>query len=183
MSVYGLGFEIPLTAINQVSPVFHEISSDAQQMSAEVQATSDELTRKLTSDLVTLGVGATSVAHLAEEFGFLNREQARTISLIGSVTSTIASVVRALQILISTTSVATAVQNALNISHATFLALTGVGIAVIIAAAAAMTYFAAQMNAATAAAERYNVAAEAAAGHTRSITRAGEDELSRRGIE
>ena len=44
---------------------------------------------------------------------------------------------------------AVSAQNALNISHATFLALTGVGIGVIIAAAAAMAYFASQMNAAT----------------------------------
>ena len=46
--------------------------------------------------------------------------------------------------------VTTAAQNALNISYGTFLALTGVGIAVIVAAAAAMWTFANSMNQATA---------------------------------
>lgn len=78
---------------------------------------------------------------------------------------------------------ATAAQNALNVSHATFLALTGIGIGVIIAAAAAMAYFASQMNAATASVQNFNEAAGSMpfAGH--SIRRAGEEELYRRGVE
>jgi len=79
--------------------------------------------------------------------------------------------------------VATAAQNALNISHATFLALTGVGIGVIIAAAAAMWYFASQMNAATASVKDYNAAASEMPTHSRSVQRAGEEELYRRGVE
>lgn len=79
--------------------------------------------------------------------------------------------------------VATAAQNALNISYATFLALTGVGIAVIITAAAAMWYFANSMNAATESVKGYNEAAAETPTYTRSITRAGEEELRRRGIE
>lgn len=177
------GFEIPLTAVNEVSPVFHEISTDAQQMAADVQASSSEMTRKLTSDLVTLGVGATSVAHLAEQFGLLSQEEARAIALAGSAVSAFASIVRAIQVLTSVTSIATWVQNTLNISFATFLALTGVGIAVIIAAAAAMAHFSANLNAATSSMDRYNVAAGETVTHTRSITRAGEDELLRSGIE
>ena len=79
--------------------------------------------------------------------------------------------------------IATAAQNALNISYATFLALTGVGIAVIIAAAAAMWYFASQMNAATASVQSFNEAASEMPTQSRSIQRAGEADLYRRGVE
>jgi cytochrome b561 len=79
--------------------------------------------------------------------------------------------------------IATAAQNALNISYATFLALTGVGIAVIIGAAAAMAYFASQMNNATASVQGFNEAVAEIPEHGRSIRRAGEEELYRRGIE
>jgi hypothetical protein len=78
---------------------------------------------------------------------------------------------------------ATAAQNALNISHATFLALTGVGIGIVIAAAAAMTYFASQMNAATASVKEYNATAAETPERTRGITRAGEQAMYRRGVE
>jgi uncharacterized membrane protein YvbJ len=80
-------------------------------------------------------------------------------------------------------SIATAAQNALNISYATFLALTGVGIAVIVAAAAAMWYFSTQMNSATASVQSFNEAVAEAPTRTRSITRTGEEELYRRGVE
>ena len=79
--------------------------------------------------------------------------------------------------------IATAAQNALNISHATFLALTGVGIGVIIAAAAAMAYFASQMNAATSSVQSFNEAASETPSRGRSIVRAGEEEMYRRGVE
>ena len=79
---------------------------------------------------------------------------------------------------------AVSAQNALNISHATFLALTGVGIGVVIAAAAAMAYFASQMNAATESLREYNEAAsEMAYTSGKKIIRAGEVELLRRGVE
>ena len=79
--------------------------------------------------------------------------------------------------------IAVTAQNALNISHATFLALTGVGIGVIIAAAAAMAYFASQMNSATSSVKEYNATVAETPTRTRSITRAGEEELYRRGVE
>jgi len=86
----------------------------------------------------------------------------------------------ALGVKTAATWVATTAQNALNISHATFLALTGVGIAVIIAAAAAIWYFASQMNAAV---QGFNAAAGAMPGSSRNIQRAGESDLYRRGVE
>ena len=79
--------------------------------------------------------------------------------------------------------IATAAQNALNISYATFLVLTGVGIGLVIAAAAAMAIFASQMNAATSSMKDYNAAASEMPEHTRSIHRAGEEELLRKGVE
>lgn len=79
--------------------------------------------------------------------------------------------------------IATAAQNALNISQATFLALTGIGIGVIIAAAVAMAYFASQMNAATSSVQSFNEASAETSTRTRGITRAGEQEMYRRGVE
>jgi len=79
--------------------------------------------------------------------------------------------------------IATMAENALNISHATFLALTGVGIGVIIAAAAAVAIFASQMNSATASVKGYNAAAAETPTVTRGITRAGEQAMYRRGVE
>ena len=78
---------------------------------------------------------------------------------------------------------AVSAQNALNISHATFLTLTGVGIGVIIAAAAAMAYFASQMNVATDSVKEYNEAVAETPARTRTIVRAGEEELYRKGVE
>jgi hypothetical protein len=79
--------------------------------------------------------------------------------------------------------IANAAQQALNISYATFLALTGVGVAAIIAAAAAVSYFASQMRSATESVKEYNEAVAETPTRTKSITRAGEEELYRRGVE
>jgi hypothetical protein len=70
--------------------------------------------------------------------------------------------------------VANTAQTALNISYGTFLALTGVGIAVIIAAAAAMAYFASTMNKATVSVQSFNSASAETPTRTRAIQRAGE---------
>jgi hypothetical protein len=54
---------------------------------------------------------------------------------------------------------------------------------VIIAAAAAVAYFASQMNAATASVQSFNEAAAELPEKSRSIRRAGEEEFYRRGVE
>jgi hypothetical protein len=74
--------------------------------------------------------------------------------------------------------ISTAAQNALNISYATFLALTGVGIAVIAAAAVAMFSFAKSMDSATSSVKTFNAANISTTQHVRSITRAGEESAS-----
>lgn len=198
---------ITVRAINEATATFETVSVDAVRMGADVAGATREMTasfeiagekaeemaskielsgaaiREATRDLTTLGTGLSAVARLSEQFGILNKEQAGWMRTLGMSLTAIGGVVRAIQVLSSVTSIATAIQNALNISHATFLALTGVGIGVIIAAAAAMAYFASQMNAATSSVERYNAAAAETPGYTRGIRRAGEEEYYRRGIE
>jgi len=105
-----------------------------------------------------------------------------TTTQSANASASIASAV-AYKIKAAATWVATAAQNALNISHATFLALTGIGIGVVIAAAATMAYFASQMNAATESVKEYNAAVAETPTRTRSVIRAGEEEMYRRGVE
>lgn len=102
---------------------------------------------------------------------------AETANAGASIMTSIAHKIKA-----AATWIAVAAQNALNISHATFLALTGVGIAVIIAAAVAMSYFASQMNNATSGMRDFNSAAAETPTSGRSIRRSGED-LYRKGVE
>ena len=133
---------------------------------------------------------ALDVANLGAAFGFLSNEQVKMVS----VAFTAIRVVQSLSVILHGETVAkylhaaaswaaTVAQNALNISYGTFLALTGVGIAVIVAAAAAMWSFANSMNAATSSVQGFNGAAAEMPGHTRSIQRVGEVDLYRQGVE
>lgn len=178
----SMGAEV-VVAAEEVSFSLSHAGEEAEEMTSKIEL-SGAAVREATRDLTTLGMGAVAIGRLGEQFGVLNKEQSGWMTTLGMSLTAIGGVVRAIQVLSSVTSVATAIQNALNISHATFLALTGVGIAVVISAAAAMAYFASQMNAATSSVERYNAAAAETPGYTRSIRRAGEEEeLRRRGIE
>ncbi len=75
--------------------------------------------------------------------------------------------------------ISTAAQNALNISYATFLALTGVGIAVIAAAAVAMFAFAKSMDSATSSVQSFNNASVDTPSRVHGIQRAGEASIRR----
>jgi len=79
--------------------------------------------------------------------------------------------------------IAVTAENALNISQATFLALTGVGIAVVIAAADAVAYFASQMNSAASSVQNFNSSAAATPGVMSNIQSGATAGLLRRGIE
>jgi len=103
---------------------------------------------------------------------------AETANASASIVTSVAHKIKA-----AATWLAVAAQNALNISHATFLALTGVGIGVIIGAAAAMAYFASQMNAATSGIKNFNAAAAETPTRGRGIQRSGEESMYRRGVE
>jgi hypothetical protein len=105
------------------------------------------------------------------------------VSVMGMFLRTSTGLAVAQKVYAAACAVATAVQNALNISYATFLALTGVGIAVIAAAAVAMYAFANSMNTATASVQNFNATAAETPTRVKGITRSGDAELARRGIE
>jgi hypothetical protein len=171
-----------LDATESVTVGFEQAGEEAENLAAKVSLSGASI-REAARDFTALGMGTAAVARLSEEFGILNKEQAGWLRTTGMALTAVGGVVRAVQVLSSITSVATAVQNALNISYGTFLALTGVGIAVIISAAAAMWYFASQMNAATESVKGYNAAASEMPSHSRGVRRDGEEEYYRRGIE
>ncbi|RLI01725.1 hypothetical protein DRO30_03710 [Candidatus Bathyarchaeota archaeon] len=174
---------ITIRAVNRASTEFARVSADAENMRARIRAAA--------SAIAGLGSASIAVAHLGRIFGLLDEQTSRYLASLGSVITVLGAFLRtswgmavAQKIYAAACWVATAAQNALNISYATFLALTGVGIGVIVAAAAAMWYFANQMNAATRAVKEYGAAASEIPAYTRSIRRAGEEEaLRRRGIE
>jgi hypothetical protein len=177
----SMGAEV-LDATESVTVGFEQAGEEAENMAAKVSLSRAQI-REAARDFTMMGVGISAIGRLGEQFGFLNKEQANWLNTMGMSLTAIGGVVRAVQVLSSITSIATAIQNALNISYGTFLALTGVGIAVVVAAAAAMWYFASQMNAATESVKGYNAAASEMPSYTRSIRRAGEEEYYRRGIE
>ncbi len=133
---------------------------------------------------------ALDVATLGGAFGLLSNEQVKYVSIAFTAVRVIQSmgvVVKALtgahSLHTIAASAAAFAQNTLNISYGTFLALTGVGIVTIMAAAAAMLYFANSMNQANQSVKSFNDTAVTTANRTRSIQRAGEQDLLRRGVE
>jgi len=173
---------VTIRAVNRASHEFARIQTDAEALSVRIKS--------LGSAIAGLGATGSAVAHIAHQFGILNSEQTRVLSsamylvtVIGMFMRTSWGAAVAQKVYAAACWVATAAQNALNISYATFLALTGVGIAVIIGAAAAMWYFSNQMNAATESVKEYNAAVSEMPTRTRTIVRAGEEEMYRRGVE
>jgi len=174
---------VTIRAVNRASHEFARIQADTESLGVRVKS--------LGAAIAGLGATGTAIGHIAHQFGLLNDEQARVfnsammvITVMGMFMRTSWGVAVAQKVYAAACWVATAAQNALNISYATFLALTGVGIAVIIAAAAAMWHFASQMNAATASVKEYNASVAETPTRTRSIVRAGEEEVMyRRGVE
>ena len=173
---------VTIRAVNRASSEFARIQSDAEALAARVKS--------LASHFMALGTSGVAIGHIAHQMGLLNDQQARVfnsammvVTAMGAFMRTSWGVAVAQKVYAAACWVATAAQNALNISYATFLALTGVGIGVIIAAAAAMWHFASQMNAATASVQSFNEAAAKMPARSRSITRAGEEEMYRRGVE
>jgi len=173
---------VTIRAVNRASAEFSRIQTDAEALSVRIKS--------LGAAIAGLGATGTVIGHIAHEFGLLNDEQARVfnsammvVTVMGMFMRTSVGVAIAQKVYAAACWIATAAQNSLNISYATFLALTGVGIAVIIAAAAAMWSFASSMNAATSSVQSFNEASAETPSRTRSIQRAGESELYRRGVE
>jgi hypothetical protein len=173
--------EIALTirAVNRASNEFSRIQTDAETLATRVKS--------LGTTLAGLGAAGTAIGYVANQFGLLNDAETRVfnsammvVSVMGMFLRTSTGLAVAQKVYSAACWVATAAQNALNISYGTFLALTGVGIAVIVAAAAAMWSFANSMNNATASVQNFNTAAAETPTHTRSIQRAGESALASR---
>lgn len=164
---------VTIRAVNRASSEFSRIKTDAESLAARVKA--------LGTAMAGIGAAGTAVGYVANQMGLLDDAQMRTfnsammvVTAMGMFLSTSTGIAVAQKVYSAACWVATAAQNALNISYGTFLALTGVGIAVIVAAAAAMTYFASQMNQATSSVQNFNSAAAETPSHTRSIQRSGE---------
>ena len=173
---------VTIRAVNHASAEFNRIQTDAESLATKV--------RSLGAAIAGIGAAGTAIGYIANQFGLLNDSQTRVftsgmmvVSVMGMFMRTSAGVAVAQKVYAAATAFATVVQNSLNISFATFLALTGVGIAVIVAAAAAMYGFANSMNSATASVQSFNASAAETSTRSRSVTRAGEDELYRRGVE
>jgi len=171
--------EIALTirAVNRASNEFSRIQTDAETLAARVKS--------LGTTLAGLGAAGTAIGYVANQFGLMNDAETRVfnsammvVSVMGMFLRTSTGLAVAQKVYSAACWVATAAQNALNISYGTFLALTGVGIAVIVAAAAAMWSFANSMNSATASVQNFNSATAETPSHTRSIQRAGESAVT-----
>lgn len=173
---------ITVRAVNRASNEFSRIQTDAENLALRVKS--------LGSAIAGIGAAGAAVGYVANQFGVLNDVQTRffssammVVSVMGMFMRTSAGVTVAQKVYAAATAAAAIVQNSLNISFATFLALTGVGIAVIVAAAAAMYSFANSMNHAAASVQNFNTSTAETPLRSRSISRAGEDELYRRGVE
>lgn len=173
---------ITVRAINRTSEAFNKISLDADSLAVKI--------KNLSNTMIGLGAAGTSIVYIANQFGILNSEQTKVASSALMVVSTIGMAMRtstgaaiAQKLYAAATAFAAMIQNSLNISFATFLALTGVGIAVIVAAAAAMYSFASSMNSATSSVEGFNSATSEMNTRSRSIQRSGDADLYRQGVE
>jgi hypothetical protein len=171
--------EIALTirAVNRASNEFSRIQTDAEALATRVKS--------LGSAMAGLGAAGTAIGYVANQFGLLNDSEMKVfnsammvVTVMGMFLRTSTGLAVAQKVYSAACWVATAAQNALNISYGTFLALTGVGIAVIVAAAAAMAYFASSMNNATTSVQNFNNATSETPSHARSIQRAGESALT-----
>jgi hypothetical protein len=173
---------VTIRAVNRASSEFSRIQTDAEALSVRVKS--------LGAALAGLGAAGTAIGYIANQFGFLNDEQAKVFNSAMMVVTAMGLFMRtgmglavAQKVYAAACWIATTAQNALNVSYGTFLALTGVGVAVIIATAAAMWSFANSMNVATSSVQNFNEAAAEVPSRTRSIQRAGEVDLYRRGVE
>jgi hypothetical protein len=174
---------VTVRAVNRASNEFTRIQTDAEALTARI--------KNLGSAVAGLGAAGVAVGYVAQQFGLLDDEQARAFSsamtvvtVMGTFMRTSVGVAAVQKVYAAACWVATAAQNALNISYATFLALTGVGVAVIVAAAAAMWQFASQMDSATDSVKNYNSAWAETTVYSRNVSRAGEDDaFRRRGVD
>lgn len=165
--------------MNRASSEFSRIQVDAQSLSAKI--------KDLGLTLMGIGASTTAIASVAHEFGILNDEQMRVVQSVGAVVSGIGSFIMVLDAL-KTSSIAVAIaEHARAAAHALALAFTGpAGWAILagcaVAAGAAMAYLATQTMKAADAQGVLNDSMGQMPGNSRSVQRAGDLEMARRGI-
>jgi len=178
MSFHEVAFII--RAVNRASSQFDIVAKDSRKMAADVgsgqsgiaKSTQENIKlstvwtselRKASTALMLVGTSGLALTHVARAMGILDESTARTINTIFMTITVVGGLIRILttgaiahKIYAAACWISTVAQNTLNISFATFLALTVVGIAVLVAAAIAVAAFANNMNSATESVSRFN---------------------------
>jgi len=133
---------------------------------------------------------ALDIANLGAYFGVLSNEQVKAVSVMFTVIrvvnslSAVAKTGAAANLIHAASSKAAAVATwILNASLAAKITLLTLGAGAVVVAAAAMAALAMQTRGAASAMREYNAAASEMPTYARSIRRAGEEDLRRRGIE
>jgi len=136
--------------------------------------------RAIARDISQLGMAAIGIAHLGQQFGFLNKETANTIALFGSVFTVAGTLMRGLDSLRHITQVATVIDWLHNASLAMKVSLLTLGVGLVAAMAGYMAYLAVTTNQATDANIRFNSSLSTSA---RAVTRDESGDMLRRGNE
>ncbi len=136
--------------------------------------------RAIARDVSQLGMAAVGIAHLGQQFGFLNKETANTIALFGSVFTVAGTLMRSVEALSHITQVATVIDWLHNASLAMKVSLLTLGVGLVAALAGYMAYLAVTTNQATDANNRFNSSLSSSA---RSVTRDEGADMLRRGNE
>jgi len=176
---------IVVRAVNRASNEFARINTDVNSLATRVRSLGAAIT----------GLGATGIAitHIASEFGFLNVEQARVANSVLSVVTALGLFLRtswgvaiAQKIYTAATALASSVTWVLNAALAMKIALLTLGIGLIVATAAYMSWLASTTRDAASAMSDYNAelarTPRASSGSTGS-SGASLEELRRRGVE
>ena len=173
---------VTIRAVNRASHEFGRIKTDAEALSARIKS--------LGAAISGIGASGMTIGYIANQFGLLDDAQTKVfngvmmvVTVMGTFMNTSLGVAVAQKVYSAACWAATAAQNALNISYGTFLALTGVGIAIIATAAVAMYSFASSMNTATSSIQNFNSAASQTSTATRGIVRSGDMAIYRQGVE
>ena len=140
--------------------------------------------RAIARDISQLGMAAIGIAHLGQQFGFLNKETANTIALFGSVFAVAGTLMRSVEALSHITKVATIVDWLHNASLAMKVSLLTLGVGLVAALAGYMAYLAVTTNQAADANVRLNsVMQDSYVMSGRKITRDEAGDMLRRGNE
>ncbi len=153
MSFQEIG--VVIRAVNHASSEFSRVSADANSMAERIR----------TAGTVVAGLGAASraVAVLGQQFGFLTAEQERWLASLSYAVTALGIFVRsswgvavAQKIYAVATGIAAKVTWAFNAAVAMKIALLTLGVGLVIAAAAYMTWLASATRDAASAQEEYN---------------------------